>query len=257
MSDSVEASAEVSHSEGSVKLNERPEPVVEEAVEAAGDNSTKSDSPNVEPPPQVVVVDAVSEAEKIADDNQIVSEAVEKPENSKEETAVESQDNKDESDSTKEVPEAPKENNTEITLPDSTTLSAAGSDTRAAPPVKERLIEDGGMDFKSARKMMEKKKGAIGASTDSISVSMTSNRVPPIKIPDSGSNSSAEALTAPAIKEPTSIKDAKLQRKRAIPVKFQVHSRILDRGSLKSTQPKLITAFLKHQPVSHYHAHEQ
>jgi hypothetical protein len=227
MSDSVEASADVSHSEGSAKLNERPEPVVEEAIEAAGDTpattTADSDVKREIETPQIVVTEVTSEAEKSAEDNKSASEAVEKSENSKEEPAA-NQDKEEESDSTKEVPEAPKENinpseSNEINLPESTTLSTSAQ----TAPVKERLIEDSGMDFKSLRKMMEKKKGAAGStSTDSMSMSMNSNRVPPIKIPDSGSNSSAEALTAPAIKEPTTMKDAKMQRKRAIPVKFQV-----------------------------------
>lgn len=236
MSDSVEASAEVSHSEGSAKLNERPEPVVEEAIEAAGDTpastAADSDSKRETETPQILITEATSEAEKSAEDSNSTSEGVEKSENSKEEEPAASQQDKEDSDSTKEVPVAPKEHinpseSNEINLPESTTLSTAAQ----TAPVKERLIEDSGMDFKSLRKMMEKKKGAASsASTDSISMSMNSNRVPPIKIPDSGSNSSAEALTAPAIKEPTSIKDAKAQRKRSIPVKFQVRFEwILDR----------------------------
>eukprot|EP00029_Vermamoeba_vermiformis_P010863 TRINITY_DN5822_c0_g3_i1.p1 TRINITY_DN5822_c0_g3~~TRINITY_DN5822_c0_g3_i1.p1 ORF type:complete len:1020 (+),score=264.56 TRINITY_DN5822_c0_g3_i1:21-3080(+) len=229
MSDSVEASAEVSHSEGSAKLNERPEPVVEEALEAAGDTTanTAADSDakrEIETP--AIVVTAATEVEKIAiEDEKSAAEAIEKSENSKEHLATSQSKEESDSTSSKEVPVAPKENispsdSNEINLPESTTLSTSAQ----TAPVKERLIEDGGMDFKQLRKMMEKKKGtgAPSASTDSISASMNSSRVPPIKIPDSGSNSSAEALTAPSIKEPTTMKDAKMQRKRAIPVKFQV-----------------------------------
>ncbi len=228
MSDSVEASAEVSHSEGSAKLNERPEPVVEEAVEAAGDTSAKtaadSDAKREVETPVIVVTAATSEADKSADDHKSATETVEKSENSKGLAAADSKEESD-STSTKEVPVAPKENintteSNDIHLPDSTTLSTSAQ----TAPIKERLIEDSGMDFKSLRKMMEKKKGtgATSTSTDSISASTNSNRVPPIKIPDSGSNSSAEALAAPSIKEPSTMKDAKMQRKRAIPVKFQV-----------------------------------